>query len=114
MIEVKGLSKRFGDTLAVDDISFNLSKGEVLGFLGPNGAGKSTTMKMISGFLSPTSGTALINGYDVRNKPIEVKRAIGYLPEGAPMWADMSVWGFLKFISSVRGFKSDDAENKVF
>ena len=113
MIEVKGLSKRFGDTLAVDNISFSLSKGEVLGFLGPNGAGKSTTMKMISGFLSPTSGTALINGYDVRNKPIEVKRAIGYLPEGAPMWADMSVGGFLNFISAVRGFKGDDAEKKV-
>ena len=113
MIEVKSLSKRFGDSLAVDNISFNLSKGEVLGFLGPNGAGKSTTMKMIAGFLSPTYGTALINGNDVRTEPIKVKRTIGYLPEGAPMWADMSVAEFLKFISEVRGFKGAAASKKI-
>ena len=113
MIEVKSLSKRFGNSLAVDNISFNLSKGEVLGFLGPNGAGKSTTMKMIAGFLSPTYGTALINGNDVRTEPIKVKRTIGYLPEGAPMWADMSVAEFLKFISEVRGFKGAAASKKI-
>ena len=85
----------------------------MLGFLGPNGAGKSTTMKMIAGFLSPTYGTALINGNDVRTEPIKVKRTIGYLPEGAPMWADMSVAEFLKFISEVRGFKGAAASKKI-
>lgn len=113
MIEVEGLSKSFGEMLAVDDVSFTLEKGEVLGFLGPNGAGKSTTMKMIAGFLPPTSGTARINGYDVREHPIEVKRSIGYLPEGAPMWSDMNVEGFLKFIAEVRGFKGAEAAEKV-
>ncbi|HAT35718.1 MAG TPA: ABC transporter ATP-binding protein [Rhodospirillaceae bacterium] len=113
MIEVEGLSKSFGETLAVDDISFTLKKGEVLGFLGPNGAGKSTTMKMIAGFLPPTDGTARINGFDVRENPIEVKRSIGYLPEGAPMWSDMNVAGFLKFIAEVRGFKGAEAMDRI-
>jgi ABC-2 type transport system ATP-binding protein len=113
MIEVESLSKSFGPILAVEDISFSLKKGEVLGFLGPNGAGKSTTMKMITGFLPPTSGTALINGYDVQEHPIEVKKSIGYLPEGAPMWSDMNVAGFLKFIAEVRGFNGAEAAKKV-
>jgi ABC-2 type transport system ATP-binding protein len=113
MIEVEHLSKSFGAIRAVDDISFSLEKGEVLGFLGPNGAGKSTTMKMITGFLPPTGGTARINGFDVRENPIAVKRAIGYLPEGAPMWSDMNVAGFLKFIAAVRGFDGAEADERI-
>ena len=113
MIEVDRLCKRFGSNIAVDNISFSLQKGEVLGFLGPNGAGKSTTMKMITGFLPPSNGTARINGYDVQENPIEVKKSIGYLPEGAPMWADMNVASFLSFIADVRGFKGLKADAKV-
>ena len=113
MIEVEGLCKKFGPNLAVDNISFSLQKGEVLGFLGPNGAGKSTTMKMITGFLPPSGGTARINGYDVQENPIEVKKSIGYLPEGAPMWTDMNVASFLSFIANVRGFKGVKADAKV-
>lgn len=103
MIEVDHLTKKFGAFTAVDDLSFNVMKGEVLGFLGPNGAGKSTTMKMIAGFLTPTSGSARICGFDVGHDPIAVKARIGYLPEGAPAWADMSPIGFLNFIAGIRG-----------
>ena len=83
MLEVQSLTKRFGPILAVDDVSFTVAKGEVLGFLGPNGAGKSTTMKMVTGFLSPTAGTAIVCGHDIQKAPIAAKRCIGYLPEGA-------------------------------
>jgi len=103
MIEVDHLTKKFGSFTAVDDLVFTVKKGEVLGFLGPNGAGKSTTMKMIAGFLTPTSGSARICGFDVGQNPIAVKEKIGYLPEGAPAWADMSPIGFLNFIASIRG-----------
>ena len=113
MIEVESLCKSFGPNLAVDNISFSLQKGEVLGFLGPNGAGKSTTMKMITGFLPPSSGTAQVNGFDVQEHPIEVKKSIGYLPEGAPMWSDMNVANFLHFIADVRGFNGKEADAKV-
>jgi ABC-2 type transport system ATP-binding protein len=113
MIEIDHLSKSFGPITAVDDISFSVAKGEVLGFLGPNGAGKSTTMKMITGFLPPTSGTARVAGFDVRKSPLEVKRRIGYLPEGAPMWPDMTPASFLDFIARVRRLKGEEAEKRI-
>ncbi len=110
MIEVRSLTKRFGPAgdagiLAVDGISFQVPAGQVLGFLGPNGAGKSTTMKMITGFLSPTSGTAVVCGHDVVKDPLGVKAKIGYLPEGAPAYPDMTPEGFLNFVADVRGLK---------
>lgn len=111
LIELRQLSKRFGSKsggiLAVDRVSFSVGPGEVLGFLGPNGAGKSTTMKMIAGFLSPTSGTALVAGHDVAKEPLAVKEAIGYLPEGAPAYPDMTPESFLEFIAQVRGLHGD-------
>ena len=112
-IEVKALDKQFGAIHAVRDVSFSVSHGEVLGFLGPNGAGKSTTMKMITGFLEPTSGTVIVNGNDVTTHPIEVKSSIGYLPEGAPSYGEMTVLSFLRFIAEIRGFKGAEAEKKI-
>jgi ABC-2 type transport system ATP-binding protein len=107
MLEVQSLTKRFGPILAVDDISFTVAKGEVLGFLGPNGAGKSTTMKMVTGFLAPTAGTAVVCGHDVQREPIPAKRCIGYLPEGAPLYPDMTPQSFLAFTAAVRGLSGD-------
>ena len=103
MLDIRGLTKRFGRFTAVDDVSFSLDGGEVLGFLGPNGAGKSTTMKMVTGFLPPTSGTAVVCGSDVNLDPIAVKRRIGYLPEGAPLYEDMTAGGLLSFAAGARG-----------
>ena len=103
LIEVKNLRRHFGSIVAVDGISFALRRGEVLGFLGPNGAGKSTTMRMITGYLPPTSGEVRICGADIENDANEVKRRIGYLPEGAPLYAEMSPEAFLHFIAAVRG-----------
>lgn len=103
MIEIQQLNKSFGRFKAVDNLSFSVSPGEVLGFLGPNGAGKSTTMRMISGFLKPDSGRISIFGKDVQSQPLEIKRQLGYLPEGAPSYGDMRVGSFLKFIAQVRG-----------
>ncbi len=113
MIEARGLSRRFGPIVAVDDVSFAVGRGEVLGFLGPNGAGKSTTMKMITGFLAPTSGTAVVCGADIRANPVEAKRHLGYLPEGAPAYPDMTPKGFLRFIASIRGFNGAEAKKRV-
>ena len=113
MIAVRHLTKRFGPVTAVDDVSFTVSRGEVLGFLGPNGAGKSTTMKMITGFLAPTSGTAVIARHDVVVDPIAAKRHIGYLPEGAPAYPDMTPAGFLKFIARIRGFSGGEAARRI-
>jgi ABC-2 type transport system ATP-binding protein len=113
MIEVKRLAKHFGPIVAVDDVSFGVGRGEVLGFLGPNGAGKSTTMKMITGFLAPSSGTAIVCGSDVTRDPIAVKRRIGYLPEGAPAYPDMTAAGFLDFIAHIRGFSGAEARQRV-
>jgi len=113
MIKVEKLSKNFGNFTAVNDISFSVKKGQVLGFLGPNGAGKSTTMKMITGFLSASSGRILVCDEDVEKKPIAVKKRIGYLPEGAPAYGDMTVVGFLRFIASVRGFNGVEKENRI-
>ena len=103
MIEAHALHKRYGRLLAVDGIRFKVEPGEVLGFLGPNGAGKSTTMKMIAGFLAPTSGTAKVCGHDVQTDPMAARRALGYLPEGAPGYGEMSPEGFLGFVADVRG-----------
>src|SRR5581483_7115265 len=94
-------------------ISFNVARGEVLGFLGPNGAGKSTTMKMITGFLAPTSGTAVICGHDIGKAPIAAKRHIGYLPEGAPAYPDMTPAGFLDFVAKIRGFAGEEARRRI-
>jgi ABC-2 type transport system ATP-binding protein len=102
-IEVRQLDRRFGAIHAVRGVSFTVRRGEVLGFLGPNGAGKSTTMKMIAGFLEPSAGTVLVNGHDVLEDPIAVKRSIGYLPEGAPTYGEMSVLRFLNFVAEIRG-----------
>ncbi len=113
MIAVRHLTRRFGPVTAVDDVSFAVSRGEVLGFLGPNGAGKSTTMKMITGFLAPSEGTAVICGADIVDRPIAAKRHIGYLPEGAPAYPDMTPAGFLDFIARIRGFAGAEAARRV-
>ena len=105
MLEVKNLKKNFGDFTAVKGVSFSVAEGEVLGFLGPNGAGKSTTMRMITGFLPPTEGTAVICGHDITSDPIAAKAALGYLPESAPSYKAMTVKDYLKFIAEVRGLK---------
>ena len=105
MLKVDNLKKSFGDFQAVKGVSFEVGKGEVLGFLGPNGAGKSTTMRMITGFLPPTSGTAVINGHDIISDPIAAKADLGYLPESAPSYRAMTVTDFLTFIAEVRGCK---------
>ena len=103
MLEVKCLKKRFGDFEAVKGVSFTVSEGEVLGFLGPNGAGKSTTMRMITGFLPPTSGTAVIEGHDISSDPTAAKSALGYLPESAPSYRAMTVGDYLAFVAEIRG-----------
>src|SRR2546430_12918296 len=113
MLEIRHLVKHFGPLKAVDDISFTVPRGEVLGFLGPNGAGKSTTMKMITGFLAPTAGTAIICGYDIAAQTIAAKRKIGYLPEGAPAYPDMTPAAFLDFIAHIRGFSGAEAKKRV-
>jgi ABC-2 type transport system ATP-binding protein len=113
MIETEGLTKRFGPLTAVNDLSLRVAKGEVLGFLGPNGAGKSTTMKMITGYLAPTAGRARVCGHDVESDAIAARSCIGYLPEGAPAYGDMTVRDFLYFIAGVRGFKSTLAKQRV-
>ncbi|PTY02521.1 multidrug ABC transporter ATP-binding protein [Opitutaceae bacterium EW11] len=110
MIEVKGLVKTYGAKRAVDGVTFSVRRGDILGFLGPNGAGKSTTMKMITGFLRPTAGTAVVGGHDVTADPVAVKRKIGYLPESAPAYGEMTVEEFLFFIAECRGFKGPDAK----
>ncbi len=104
LIEIERLTKRFGAFTAVDDISLTVAKGEVLGFLGPNGAGKSTTMRMLAGFMTPTAGTARICGEDVLDRPVAAKRHLGFLPEGAPTYPEMTVTGFLGFCGRARGF----------
>ncbi len=103
MIEIQSLTRQFGEFKAVDNLSFTVQAGEVLGFLGPNGAGKSTTMKMLTGFLTPTSGRIRICGHDVESDPLAAKQLIGYLPEGAPAYGDMTVQSYLEFIADLRG-----------
>ncbi|MBV8119419.1 MAG: ABC transporter ATP-binding protein, partial [Alphaproteobacteria bacterium] len=113
MLEIHHLVKHFGPLIAVDDVSFAVARGEVLGFLGPNGAGKSTTMKMITGFVPPTSGSAVICGHDILREPIAAKRCIGYLPEGAPAYPDMTAAEFLDFIAHIRGFSGGEAKRRI-
>ncbi len=113
MVEIDHLSKSFGDFRAVDDISLTVSKGEVLGFLGPNGAGKTTTMRMVCGFLTPTSGTARVCGHDVVTQSRATKQVIGYLPEGSPSYDDMSVRNFLRFIAEIRGFTGQERDDRI-
>ncbi len=107
MIKVENLKKLFGAKRAVDGISFAVERGEVLGFLGPNGAGKSTTMRMITGFIPPTEGAVTVGGFDMVENPIPAKRLIGYLPENAPAYTDMTVHGFLNFAAEIRGLRGD-------
>ena len=113
LIEIERLTKRFGAFTAVDDVSFSVARGEVLGFLGPNGAGKSTTMRMLAGFMTPTSGTARICGQDVVDRPVAAKRSLGFLPEGAPTYPEMTVEGFLRFCGRVRGFRGTELGDRV-
>src|SRR5229473_3673772 len=113
MLEIRHLVKSFGPLMAVDDVSFTVPQGEVLGFLGPNGAGKSTTMKMITGFLAPTRGTAVICGADIRERPLAAKRQFGYLPEGAPAYPDMNVADFLRFVAHIRGLRGREAAARI-
>ncbi len=103
MIEIRNLVKYYGDILAVNDITFTVNKGEILGFLGPNGAGKSTTMNILTGFLSATSGTVTVNGYDILDNPQKAKTCIGYLPENPPLYLDMTVIEYLRFVSELKG-----------
>jgi ABC-2 type transport system ATP-binding protein len=113
MIKTERLSKRYDTLTAVDDVSFEVHPGEVLGFLGPNGAGKTTTMRMLAGFISPTSGTASICGHDVETDTLAAKRSIGYLPEGAPLYGEMTVQGFLEFIADLRALTGSTRANRL-
>jgi len=113
MVEVSHLTKHFGAFTAVNDISFKVNKGEVLGFLGPNGAGKSTTMKMITGFLTPDAGTVIVGGDNIATSPVAVKSRIGYLPEGAPLYSDMTPERFLHFIAEIRGLRGAEKSRRV-
>jgi ABC-2 type transport system ATP-binding protein len=113
LIEIDGLTKRFGAFTAVDHVSFQVRRGEVLGFLGPNGAGKSTTMRMLAGFMTPTAGTARIQGHDVQTDSVAARRALGFLPEGAPTYPEMPVEAFLRFCARVRGFSGKELSDRV-
>ena len=113
MIEITNLTKNFDQFTAVDALTFTVKEGEVLGFLGPNGAGKSTTMKLITGFLSASHGTVRIDGFDISENPIEAKSLMGYLPEGAPSYGDMTTLEFLNFVAQVRGFRGEEIDRRV-
>jgi|TARA_B110000914_G_scaffold215463_1_gene219390 ABC-2 type transport system ATP-binding protein len=113
MIEINNLTKIFDQFTAIDDLCFTVKEGEVLGFLGPNGAGKSTTMKLITGFLSPSHGTVSIDGFDISKRPIEAKSLMGYLPEGAPSYGDMTTLEFLNFVAQVRGYRGEEITRRV-
>ena len=113
MISVRNVSKRFGDREAVRDVSFEVRPGDVLGFLGPNGAGKSTTMRMITGYLAPGSGEVKVNGYEVTRNPVEARRSLGYLPENAPSYPDMTVQEFLDFAAEMRGYRGSERKERV-
>lgn len=113
MIEVKNLTKRYGDNLAVNDLSFTVEKGKIYGFLGPNGAGKSTTMNIITGCLAATSGTVIINGHDIFEEPVEAKKCIGYLPELPPLYMDMTPREYLSFVAQAKGIARDEREYQL-
>ncbi len=113
MIKVENLSKSFGHKLAVDDVSFHVRRGEVLGFIGPNGAGKSTTMRIITGFFPSSEGSVFIADVNMAEKPLEAKSKIGYLPESAPLYSNKTVYEFLSFAADIRGFKGDEKESRI-
>lgn len=113
MIEIKNLTKKIGSSVILNDISFSVKKGEILGFLGPNGAGKTTTMKIITSFWEPTGGNVEIDGLDVREKSLEIRKKIGYLPETVPLYDDMRVYEYLKFIAEVRGLAKDKVKERI-
>jgi len=113
MIEVKGLTKFYRHIRAIEDVSFTVEKGDIVGFLGPNGAGKTTTMKIITGFMPPDSGTAKVAGFDVFENPMEVKKRIGYLPENPPLYNDMTVNDYLKFVASIKGVESKRLKEEI-
>ena len=113
MIEVEHLTKRFGPIVAVDDITFEIRKGEVVGFLGPNAAGKTTTMRLLTCFLPSDSGTARIGGHDIHENPLEIRKQIGYLPENAPLYVDMTVTEYLHFISEIRGIPKESIKSRI-
>ena len=113
MIKVEGLTKRYARTVAVDNISFEVEKGQIVGFLGPNGAGKTTTMRVLTCFLPPTSGTANVAGFDVLENPMEVKKRIGYLPETPPLYPEMEVAEYLTFVGRLKGISSGDIKRRV-
>lgn len=113
MIEVQHLTKRYGPLTAVDDVSFRVERGEILGFLGPNGAGKTTTMRVLTGYMPPSEGKAIVAGFDVFNQPIEAKRRTGYLPETPPLYIDMTVREYLTFVAKVKGVASSERKRRV-
>src|SRR5579864_9313175 len=113
MIKVEGLTKRYARTVAVDDISFEVEKGQIVGFLGPNGAGKTTTMRVLTCFLPPTAGTAQVAGFDVLEQPLEVKKRIGYLPETPPLYPEMDTTEYLKFVGKLKGLSGAELEKRV-
>jgi ABC-2 type transport system ATP-binding protein len=112
-IKIQNLSKVYGSQKAVDNISFEINKGEIVGFLGPNGAGKSTTMKILTGYIPDTEGTAEVNGFDVKTNPMQVKQTIGYLPEHNPLYLDMYVREFLEFVGSMYGLSGKNLKNRI-
>ena len=113
MIKVEGVTKRYGPATAVKNVSFNVERGEIVGFLGPNGAGKTTTMRILTGFLPPTEGTAAVGGYDVQKDPIEVKKRIGYLPETPPLYPEMEVVDYLRFVARLKGIEAGAIERRI-
>ncbi len=113
MIKVENLTKYYGKRLAVDNISFNVEKGEIVGFLGPNAAGKTTTMRILTGFLAPTSGDAWVAGYNILSQSLEARRHIGYLPEAVPLYSDMTVRSYLNFLARLRGLESPKIKTRI-
>src|ERR1700681_2580839 len=113
MIKVEGLTKRYARKVAVDNISFEVEKGQIVGFLGPNGAGKTTTMRVLTCFLPPTAGSAQVAGFDVLEQPLEVKKRIGYLPETPPIYPEMETAEYLKFVASLKGLSCADLRKRI-
>src|SRR3972149_1798989 len=113
MIQVQNLTKRYGNLVAIDNVSFRVGQGEILGFLGPNGAGKTTTMRIISGYMPPTDGTVRVGDFDVLEDPIKAKRQIGYLPENPPLYNDMTVQGYLDFVADIKNVSGKNKKAKI-
>lgn len=113
MIQVENITKKYGSFTAVNDISFEIEEGEIVGFLGPNGAGKSTTMNMITGFIEPTSGKIIVDGYNISKKPKKAKRQIGYMPEGVPLYTDLTVKEFVTYMAELKGVPKKERKEKV-